>query len=418
MKNNLKHCLLVVSCLAVNIIAGLAASGLKLPIFLDTAGTIIAAVLGGYMPGIIVGFLTNLILGFNTQTTVFYGIVNILIGLAAAFLADHGFFDRKKPWKLVVPVITFVLLSGTVGAILAWKLHEGEDLGSAMGSFGGRLLTELGDKTIVTALAVLAIWFIPKSILPKKHDEVNETPAPAPALQVLSEADSVRSELVEQIKALVLDEGEYTAGTQVESEVLKTFVEKCDASTGENIRNTVELVKIIVDGLSEEGCEYKDRMTEQFRNDVIASAPLHDIGKVMIPDSILNKPGQLTDEEFEVMKLHTIEGGKIIDDVIKRVGTQKSGCLNEARYMASYHHEKWMGGGYPEGLSGEDIPLSARIMAVADVFDALVSPRCYKPSFTFEEAMNVIRKDAGSHFDPVVAKAFVDASEKVKKINY
>ena len=117
----------------------------------------------------------------------------------------------------------------------------------------------------------------------------------------------------------------------------------------------------------------------------------------------------------KIMKTHTVEGDKIIDDVIKRVGREKSGCLNEARYMASCHHERWDGKGYPEGLSGEDIPLSARIMAVADVFDALVSVRCYKPSFTFEESMNVIKKDAGAHFDPVIAKAFVDAADKVRE---
>lgn len=418
MKNNLKHCLLVVICLAVNVIAGLVVSGLKLPLYLDTIGTITAAVLGGYMPGVIVGLLTNLILGFNNQTTVFYSVVNVLIGLLAAFFADHGYFDRKKPWKIVVPVIAFVIAGGAIESVILWKLHEGTDLVPVMDSLGNRMLTELGDKVIATAFAVLAIKFMPKNIIPSKKNAAVKAPSDTSAPKILSEADSIRSDIVEQIKTLVLEEGEYTVGTNVESEVIKTFVEKCDESTGENIRNTVELVKIIVEGLSEDGCEYKDRMTEQFRNDVIASAPLHDIGKVMIPDSILNKPGQLTDEEFEVMKLHTVEGGKIIDDVIKRVGREKSGCLNEARYIATYHHEKWIGGGYPEGLSGEDIPLSARIMAVADVFDALVSPRCYKPSFTFDEAMNVIRKDAGRHFDPVVAKVFVDASEKVKKISY
>lgn len=418
MKNNLKHCLLVVICLAVNVIAGLVVSGLKLPLYLDTIGTITAAVLGGYMPGVIVGLLTNLILGFNNQTTVFYSVVNVLIGLLAAFFADHGYFDRKKPWKIVVPVIAFVIAGGAIESVILWKLHEGTDLVPVMDSLGNRMLTELGDKVIATAFAVLAIRFMPKNIIPSKKNAAEKAPSDTSAPKILSEADSIRSDIVEQIKTLVLEEGEYTVGTNVESEVIKTFVEKCDESTGENIRNTVELVKIIVEGLSEDGCEYKDRMTEQFRNDVIASAPLHDIGKVMIPDSILNKPGQLTDEEFEVMKLHTVEGGKIIDDVIKRVGREKSGCLNEARYIATYHHEKWIGGGYPEGLSGEDIPLSARIMAVADVFDALVSPRCYKPSFTFDEAMNVIRKDAGRHFDPVVAKVFVDASEKVKKISY
>ena len=150
--------------------------------------------------------------------------------------------------------------------------------------------------------------------------------------------------------------------------------------------------------------------------DVVASAPLHDVGKIMVPDAILNKPGKLTDEEFELMKTHTTEGAKVIDDVIHKVGNIKSGYLNEAKNMAHYHHEKWNGKGYPEGLAGEDIPLSARIMAVADVFDALVSRRCYKPPFTFEDAMGIIQKDAGTHFDPNVVKAFVDAQVRVRAV--
>ena len=251
-----------------------------------------------------------------------------------------------------------------------------------------------------------------KKILPGKKEDKEASLA---ATVKDYDSESIRDEIVEKIKQLVLEAGEYSSGTQTESDILETFVQKCDESTGENIKNTVSLVRIIVEGLSEEGNPYVPRMTDAFKADVIAAAPLHDIGKIMIPDAILNKPGKLTDEEFEIMKTHTVEGDKIIDDVIKRVGREKSGCLNEARYMASCHHERWDGKGYPEGLSGEDIPLSARIMAVADVFDALVSVRCYKPSFPFEEAMNVIKKDAGTHFDPVVAKAFVDAADKVRE---
>lgn len=251
-----------------------------------------------------------------------------------------------------------------------------------------------------------------KKILPGKKEDKEASLA---ATVNDYDSESIRGEIVEKIKQLVLESGEYSSGTQTESDILETFVQKCDESTGENIKNTVSLVRIIVEGLSEEGNPYAPRMTDAFKADVIAAAPLHDIGKIMIPDAILNKPGKLTDEEFKIMKTHTVEGDKIIDDVIKRVGREKSGCLNEARYMASCHHERWDGKGYPEGLSGEDIPLSARIMAVADVFDALVSVRCYKPSFTFEEAMNVIKKDAGTHFDPVVAKAFVDAADKVRE---
>ena len=114
------------------------------------------------------------------------------------------------------------------------------------------------------------------------------------------------------------------------------------------------------------------------------------------------------------MKSHTTAGGYIIDQAIKNV--PDSQYLNEAKNLAEYHHEKWNGKGYPKGLKGEDIPLSARIMAVADVFDALVSVRCYKKAFTFEEAMGIIKKDAGTHFDPKVADAFIQAENDVRRV--
>ena len=197
--------------------------------------------------------------------------------------------------------------------------------------------------------------------------------------------------------------------------VMANLVESRDTSTGMHIKNTAEYVRIIVEQLKEDGV-YEDILTPEYMVDVVASAPLHDVGKIMVSDTILNKPGKLTDEEFEKMKIHTIEGAKIIDDVINQVGEVRSGYLYEARNMAHYHHEKWNGKGYPEGLSGEDIPLSARIMAVADVFDALVSSRCYKPAFSFEQAMDIIQKDSGTHFDPQVVKAFVEAEDRVRQV--
>jgi HD-GYP domain-containing protein (c-di-GMP phosphodiesterase class II) len=129
---------------------------------------------------------------------------------------------------------------------------------------------------------------------------------------------------------------------------------------------------------------------------------------------ILNKPGKLTDEEFEIMKSHTTAGADILDQVIAKV--PDSGYLKEAKNLAEFHHEKWNGKGYPKGLAGEEIPLSARIMAVADVFDALVSDRCYKKAFPFEKAMSIIKEDAGTHFDPLVADAFIQAEDEVRKV--
>ena len=142
---------------------------------------------------------------------------------------------------------------------------------------------------------------------------------------------------------------------------------------------------------------------------------MFDVGKITVSDVILNKPGRLTDEEFRIMQSHTTEGGKIIDKAIAIVD-EDSGYLNEAKNLALYHHEKWNGKGYPTGLKGTEIPLSARVMAVADVFDALVSRRSYKEPFTIEKALDIIKEDAGTHFDPLVAKAFLDAEEDVRRI--
>ena len=161
---------------------------------------------------------------------------------------------------------------------------------------------------------------------------------------------------------------------------------------------------------------YTDQLSEKFRNDVVNSAPLHDVGKIHVSDTLLNKPGRLTDEEYAQMKTHTTAGREIIEKAIQVVGGGDTGYLQEARNLSAYHHERWDGKGYPSGLSGEDIPLSARIMAVADVFDALVSRRSYKEPFSFEKAMSIIKEGAGTQFDPSIVRAFVDASDEVRKV--
>ena len=199
--------------------------------------------------------------------------------------------------------------------------------------------------------------------------------------------------------------------------VMADLVESRDQSTGEHIKNTSAYVEIICDELIKEG-KFADVLDEEFKKNIVSSAPMHDIGKIKVSDTILNKPGRFTDEEYEIMKSHAAEGAKIIASVKKTVEHKelKENYLGEAENMAHYHHEKWNGEGYPCGLKGEEIPLSARIMAVADVFDALVAVRVYKPAMPFEKAMGIIKKDAGTHFDPVIAEAFLNAEEKVRAV--
>lgn len=196
--------------------------------------------------------------------------------------------------------------------------------------------------------------------------------------------------------------------------VLADMVESRDQCTGDHVRKTAAYCEIILRQMQKEGI-YADKLTEEFITEVVNSAPLHDVGKIKVSDTILNKPGKLTDEEFGTMKKHTVAGGEIIDKAIATVG-EESEYLNEAKNLAEYHHEKWNGTGYPEGLSGEDIPLSARVMAVADVFDALVSRRSYKEPFSVEKALDIIREGSGTHFDPLVVQAFLDAEDEVRRV--
>ncbi|MCR5561989.1 MAG: HD domain-containing protein [Desulfovibrio sp.] len=191
---------------------------------------------------------------------------------------------------------------------------------------------------------------------------------------------------------------------------LADLIESRDLSTGQHIRKTAGYVRIIIEQLQREGL-FLDILTEDYVESVIRSAPLHDIGKINVPDAILNKPGKLTDEEFAIMKTHTSVGGRIIDHIISTM--PDTAYLAAAKDLATYHHERWSGGGYPEGLSGEDIPLVARIMAVADVFDALVSTRAYKKGFSLEKAFAIIQEESGSHFDPRVVAAFFAAKDEI-----
>lgn len=196
--------------------------------------------------------------------------------------------------------------------------------------------------------------------------------------------------------------------------VLADMVESRDKNTGDHVRKTVAYVRLIMNKMKEKGI-YEDILTDEYMDDVANSAALHDVGKIMVSDLVLNKPSRLTDDEYELMKKHTTAGNRIIASAMSLVSD--TGYLKEAKNLATYHHERWDGKGYPSGKAGEEIPLSARIMAVADVFDALVSKRSYKEPFPFEKAMDIIKEGAGSQFDPVIADLFVESADDVRKVS-
>ena len=192
-----------------------------------------------------------------------------------------------------------------------------------------------------------------------------------------------------------------------------TLAEYRDPETGAHILRTQNYVKAIAQCLSRDPrfSDYLDSKTIEL---FYKSAPLHDIGKVAIPDHILLKPGKLTVEEFEQMKKHPIYGR----DALVRTGVKlgENSFLAVASDIAIGHHEKWDGSGYPFSLKGDEIPLSARIMALADVYDALISKRVYKPAFSHEKAMEIIIEGKGSHFDPVIVEAFLLIEHEIKSI--
>lgn len=193
---------------------------------------------------------------------------------------------------------------------------------------------------------------------------------------------------------------------------LANLIESHDGSTGQHVKRTSQYVEMIVNELSLRGL-FAEQINEAFIYNLIKAAPMHDIGKIKIPDQILQKPGKLTDEEFDVMKKHSPEGGKIIRMIMEEI--EEKDYIEVAYNVATFHHEKWNGRGYPDGLTGEAIPLEARIMAVADVFDALVSKRCYKDAMSLDKAFDIIEESKGEHFDPQIAQVFLDLRPQIEE---
>ncbi len=195
---------------------------------------------------------------------------------------------------------------------------------------------------------------------------------------------------------------------------MANLIESRDGSTGKHVKNTQAYVKMIVNELHRRGL-FPDLLTERYIQNLCKAAPLHDVGKIKVPDSVLQKPGRLTPEEFETMKLHTTYCRKIIKMILGDV--EDEDYVRMAEDIAVHHHERWDGTGYPTGLAGDDIPLSARIMAVADVFDALYEERVYKPPVRpIERIMQIMMEGRGSQFDPVILDVFTEMLPRLREM--
>ena len=203
---------------------------------------------------------------------------------------------------------------------------------------------------------------------------------------------------------------------------MATMVESRDNSTGGHIRRTSDVVRILIDEMKKDAASDKknilllfgrDGLTDEFCDDVIRAAPMHDLGKIAVDDAVLRKPGKFTAEEYEKMKAHAAEGARIVDSILE--GTEDDSFHKVAVNVAHYHHERWDGSGYPQKLKGEEIPIEARIMAIADVYDALVSKRVYKDEFSFEQADRIMMESFGKHFDKRLEKYYVAARPRLEE---
>ena len=195
---------------------------------------------------------------------------------------------------------------------------------------------------------------------------------------------------------------------------LANLIESRDTETGEHVARTSAYVKALAEKCREEGV-YSSIIDDHYITLLYTLAPMHDVGKILVSDKILRKPGRLTQEEFEEIKKHAALGGKVVRQILSEITDEE--YLSFASDIATYHHEKWNGMGYPMGLKGKEIPLCARIMAIADVFDALVSKRCYKDAMTMDEAFQTIEEESGTHFDPLLVEVFLKHKDVFIEIN-
>ena len=191
---------------------------------------------------------------------------------------------------------------------------------------------------------------------------------------------------------------------------MAAMVESRDLSTGGHIKRTSMVVRIFAERLSKE----QDGLSNSFLDMVVRAASMHDLGKIAVNDRILRKQGRFTPEEYAEMKKHSAEGAKIVKQILEDI--EESDFVKVAENVAHYHHEKWDGSGYPDGLLGEEIPIEARIMALADVFDALVSMRCYKEAYTYDKAFSIIEESIGTHFDPKLGKMFLKCRPELEAL--
>ena len=340
-----------------------------------------------------------------------------------------GALGLKHQGKIAAIYFAFCLLIGIICAPFGWVFYfdvEGYHRGVAFLIYeityfaslayiivvliiAGRKFSHRDIGTIIMIFVVLAAGIIPMSIY---------------QLHIAYVAVGISSclcyvfynDLVQQdMNAELLSKQQKIADMQIQITArLANLIESRDTETGEHVARTSAYVKNLAEDCLKDGV-YTDQINQDFIDLIFILAPMHDVGKILVSDKILRKPGKLTPEEFEEIKKHATYGGSVIKQILNGIADED--YIKFATDIATYHHERWDGKGYPNGLKEEEIPLSARMMAIADVFDALVSKRCYKDAMPIEEAFKTIEEEAGTHFDPQLVKVFLNHKEKYIEIN-
>ena len=299
---------------------------------------------------------------FNFVSTIFYGL--FYLSSVITILYNYKYFSRKALFSF----LSFSLLPILMNIIQL--------------NFYGLSLVNSG-----MTISILLIFM-------NSHKDLEER------------YEKTEKEVFEQEKKLITFQ-EHTIHS------LADLVENRDTQTGYHAKRTSIYVNLLANQLKNDGY-YTEILTDEYISKMIKSAPMHDVGKIVISDTILKKPGPLTSQEFEIIKTHTTEGARILTDIIGFSGDRE--YMKVSVDMAQYHHEWWDGTGYPFGLKENDIPLCARIMAVADVFDALVFERIYKEPLPIPEAFAIIKKESGTHFDPIIVEEFFKTKEEILRI--
>ena len=354
--------------------------------------TVVTAIQFSLSPLLAVFFSGALGLHSEAKRAAWFSIVNVVFEIVAAPFGWVFYFNEegysRGPLFIVYEVFYFIaLIYLIVSMIVVGRRFRHRDL-----------------PTIGTVLILLVAGIIPMTFF-NIHIAYISIGICACLCYIyyndLVQAD-IQSELIANQQKITEMQDQTISG-------LANLIESRDTDTGSHVARTKAYVKCIAESARRDGV-YADEIDDRFISLLYTLAPMHDVGKIVVSDTILRKPGKLTPEEYEQMKQHASRGGEVVRRILYGITDEE--YLKFASDIATYHHERWDGAGYPEGLAGDEIPLCARIMAIADVYDALISKRCYKDAYPVEEALAIIKDEAGSHFDPQLAKVFLDHIEE------